>query len=69
MHRSWSMPVAQALQRHSGGWSSKPADENTERGNPSGNPRVAVPHDRKPDCDCDREPGTHPGPGPEQASC
>jgi hypothetical protein len=31
MHRSWSMPVAQALQRHSGGWSPKPMGENPER--------------------------------------
>ena len=28
MHRSWSMPVAQALQRHSGGWSPNPMAEN-----------------------------------------
>ena len=31
MQRSWSMPVAQAMQRHSGGWSSKPMAENPER--------------------------------------
>jgi hypothetical protein len=31
MHRSWSMPVAQALQRHSGGGSPKPMGENPER--------------------------------------
>jgi hypothetical protein len=34
MHRSWSMPVAQALQRHSGGWSAKPMGENLERDGP-----------------------------------
>jgi hypothetical protein len=31
MQRSWSVPVAQAMQRHSGGWSSKPMAENPER--------------------------------------
>jgi hypothetical protein len=34
MHRSWSMPVAQALQRHSGGWSHVPTPENAKRDDP-----------------------------------
>ena len=30
MQKNWSIPVAQALQRHSGGWRSLPTEEKTD---------------------------------------
>jgi hypothetical protein len=46
MHRSWSMPVAQALQRHSGGWRVKPPEAHAEDQRPADQPPLDAPQDR-----------------------
>ena len=48
MHRSWSMPVAQALQRHSGGWTVKPPDAHAEAPRPADKPPVETAQDGSP---------------------
>jgi hypothetical protein len=43
MHRSWSVPVAQALQRHSGGWTAKPTENGAETENSAASPATPMP--------------------------
>jgi hypothetical protein len=40
MHPSWSIPVTQALQRHSGGWGPMPAREQADRADLAVSPAV-----------------------------
>ena len=43
MQKSRSIPVAQALQRHSGGWRSLPTGEKADSDNPARSPAMDVP--------------------------
>ena len=43
MQKNWSIPVAQALQRHSGGWRSLPAGEKADSDDPARSPTTEMP--------------------------
>ena len=43
MRPGWSIPVTQALQRHSGGWGPMPAREKADRADLAGSPAVERP--------------------------
>jgi hypothetical protein len=43
MQKNWSLPMAQALQRHSGGWRSLPTEEKTDRDDLARGPALEVP--------------------------
>jgi hypothetical protein len=43
MQKGWSIPVAQALQRHSGGWRSLPTEEKTNSDDPARSPATEMP--------------------------
>jgi hypothetical protein len=62
------MPVAQALQRHSGGWSPKPTGENAERDDRRSTPSHA-PEDGQTTEEMVRSDGSMTTPGPALDLC